>query len=118
MTNIVVMAFNASQSVSVSCGSERYTYAMSSPKKRRVQGGRVTPKGTQPHNSRPVETVQYASDEPSPPWVTWLMFGLFALGMLVIFFNYAQVFFDTHNGVTLLGLGFILGGIITATRLR
>lgn len=91
---------------------------MSSPKKRRVQGGRVTPKGTQPHNSRPVETVQQLSTEPSAPWVTWVLFGLLAIGMLIIFLNYTQVFGDTHNGFTLLGLGFILGGIITATRLR
>ena len=46
------------------------------------------------------------------------MFSLFAIGMLIIFFNYTRVCFDTHNGFTLLGLGFILGGIITATRLR
>ena len=91
---------------------------MSSPKKRRVQGGRVTPKGTQPHNTRSVETVQEISTEPSPPWVTWVLFGLLAIGMLIIFFNYTQVFADTHNGFTLLGLAFILGGIVTATRLR
>ena len=91
---------------------------MSSPKKRRVQGGRVTPKGTQPHNNRPVETVSQVSAEPSPAWVTWVLFGLLAIGMLIIFFNYTQVFADTHNGFTLLGLAFILGGIVTATRLR
>ena len=112
------MAINASHSATETSGREGYTCNMSSPKKRRVQGGRVTPKGTQPHNSRPVETVQHVSDEPSPPWVSYLMFGFFAVGMLVIFFNYTRVFFDTHNGFTLLGLGFILGGIITATRLR
>jgi len=94
---------------------------MSSPKKRRVQGGRVTPKGTQPHNMKQssVETVRDAtSDEPSPPWVTWLMFGLLLLGMLVILMNYTKIFGETSNAVTLLGLGFILGGIVTATRLR
>lgn len=93
---------------------------MSSPKKRKVQGGRVTPKGTQPHNMKSVETVQQYSDEPSPPWVTWLLFGLLALGMIVIFLNYTKLVpgGETHNGFTLLGLGFILGGIVTATRLR
>ena len=93
---------------------------MSSPKKRRVQGGRVTPKGTQPHNAKSVETLHHGSDEPSAPWVTWLLFGLLALGMLVIFLNYTKLVpgGETHNGFTLVGLGLILGGIITATRLR
>jgi hypothetical protein len=94
---------------------------MSSPKKRRVQGGRVTPKGTQPNSSKPsVETLNQLSSEPSPPWVTWLLFGLLALGMVIIFLNYTKLVpgGETHNGFTLLGLGFILGGIVTATRLR
>jgi hypothetical protein len=94
---------------------------MSSPKKRRVQGGRVTAKGTQPHNSKPsVETLRGPSSEPSPPWVTWVLFGLLAIGMVIIFLNYTKLVpgGETHNGFTLLGLGFILGGIITATRLH
>ena len=92
---------------------------MSSPKKRRVQGGRVTPKGTQPHNAKAsVETVDQLDTTPSAAWVTWLLFGLLIVGMLVIFVNYAQIFGDTSNLVTLIGLGFILGGIMTATRLR
>ncbi len=92
---------------------------MSTPKKRRVQGGRVTPKGTQPHNTKPVETLREVSSEPSPPWVTWLLFGLLAIGMIIIFLNYTKLLGgETHNGFTLLGLGFILGGIITATRLH
>jgi len=92
---------------------------MSSPKKRRVQGGRVTPKGTQPHNIKQVETVREVSAEPSPPWVTWLLFGLLAIGMIIIFLNYTRVIVDdTSNVLTLVGLGFILGGIVTATRLR
>lgn len=98
--------------------SRNYTVAMASPKKRRVQGGRVTPKGTQPHNPNPIETVRAVSDQPSAPWVSWVMFALFAIGMIVIFLNYTQVLGDTNNAYTLLGLGFILGGIITATRLR
>lgn len=95
---------------------------MSSPKKRRVQGGRVTPKGTQPHNAKPsVETVRdLTHSDPSPPWVTWLLFGLILIGMLVIFLNYTKLVpgGETNNAFTLVGLGFILGGIITSTRLR
>ena len=92
---------------------------MSSPKKRRVQGGRVTPKGTNP-NSRSVETVREVNTEPSPPWVTYLLFGLLAIGMIIIFLNYTELLpgGETQNWITLLGLGFILGGIITATKLR
>ena len=80
----------------------------------------MTPKGTQPSTSRSVETVREISDEPSPPWVVWMLFGLLGLGMVIIFFNYVGLVpgGDTHNGFTLLGLAFILGGIITATRLR
>lgn len=93
---------------------------MSSPKKRRVQGGRVTAKGTQPHNAKQsVETVRELSTEPSPPWVTWVLFGLLAIGMLIIFLNYTKLLGgETNNAFTLLGLGFILGGIMTATKLR
>ena len=94
---------------------------MASPKKRKVQGGRVTPKGTQPHGMNKIETVREIDDTPSPAWVTYTMFGLLALGMLIIFLNYVGLIpgiDDTHNGFTLLGLGFILGGIVTATQLR
>ena len=79
----------------------------------------MTPNGTQPNTNKPsVETVQQVDARPSPAWVTWLLFGLLALGMLIIFVNYAQIVGDTSNGITLLGLAFILGGIMTATRLR
>lgn len=79
----------------------------------------MTPKGTQPANQKAnVETVQQVDTTPSPAWVSYVLFGLLGIGMLVIFVNYAQVFGDTNNGITLLGLAFILGGIITATRLR
>jgi hypothetical protein len=65
-------------------------------------------------------SLAQVSDEPSAPWVTWLLFGLLALGMLVIFLNYTKLVpgGETHNAFTLVGLGLILGGIITATRLR
>lgn len=66
-----------------------------------------------------MQTVQDVNTEPSPAWVSWVLFGLLAIGMLIIFLNYTKLLGgETHNGFTLLGLGFILGGIITATRLR
>ena len=53
----------------------------------------------------------------SPRWVPVLMFGLLAAGFLVIIVNY--LFGDSaSNWFLLLGLGLILGGIITATQYR
>jgi hypothetical protein len=56
----------------------------------------------------------------SPWWVPALMFTLIGAGMLVIFLNYLGVFVsadDTPSNVPLvIGLGMILGGIITATQ--
>ena len=58
-----------------------------------------------------------AGHEPSPTWVAVLMFGLLGLGILIIFFNYVGWMPGvTSNGILLLGLGSILGGIITATQ--
>lgn len=90
------------------------------PNKRRVAGGRVTAKGTRPDGYTP-ETVSHTGHEdlpPSPPWVPVLMFGLLALGMAVILLNYVGSIWDTSNGILLLGLGMILGGIVTATQYR
>lgn len=55
-------------------------------------------------------------------WVPALMFGLLLLGMIVIILNYMGVlpFVDSEasNWYLLLGLGLILGGIVTATQYR
>ncbi len=55
---------------------------------------------------------------PSPWWVPTLMFGLLIVGALVIMLNYMQVFGDPANIRLVIGLAFILGGIITATQYR
>ena len=55
---------------------------------------------------------------PSPVWVAVLMFGLLGLGVAIILVNYVGVLWDTSNPILLLGLGFILTGIITATQYR
>ncbi len=90
---------------------------MSKPQKRRVEGGRVTPKGG-PSGSRYQAPVP-AGSESSPPWVPVLMFGLLGVGVLVIFFNYVGWLpGGVSNGYLLLGLGSILGGIVTATQYR
>jgi|TARA_Y200000002_G_C22281871_1_gene496674 cytochrome bd-type quinol oxidase subunit 2 len=46
------------------------------------------------------------------------MFGLLGLGIAVILLNYVGSIWDTNNGILLLGLGMILGGIVTATQYR
>ena len=53
----------------------------------------------------------------SPRWVPILMFTLLGLGMVIIFVNYLGLLpGGTDNKYLLLGLGGILGGIITATQ--
>ena len=55
----------------------------------------------------------------SPTWVPVLMFSLLGLGILIIFFNYVGWMpGGTSNDILLLGLGSVLGGIITATQYR
>jgi Cell division protein CrgA len=114
------------------------------PPKRKA-GGRVTPKGTRPGqlptaaaspgSSSPstAEGVRHAATassrytppvakslQESPRWVPILMFSLLILGGLVIFFNYLGILLPgaTNNWYLLVGLAFILGGIVTATQYR
>ena len=83
--------------------------------KRVTAKGTVSPKG----NTRYTPPTAKFEDMPSPLWVPILMFTLFALGMLTIFLNYVGLLPSaTSNWYLLLGLGFILGGIITATQYR
>lgn len=58
------------------------------------------------------------ADGPSPIWVPVLMFALLIIGALVIILNYMELFGDPSNIRLVIGLGFILGGIITATQYR
>jgi hypothetical protein len=94
----------------------------SKPPKRKVQGGRVTPKGGPQRATRPEASSRYTPPIPqeakvSPPWVPVLMFALLGIGLLVIFLNYLGVLpGGTKNSYLLVGLAGILGGIITATQ--
>lgn len=94
------------------------------PPKRKVQGGRVTPKGGHQGSSRPEPSSRYTPPIPqsykvSPRWVPILMFTLLGIGLVVIFCNYLGVLpGGTKNSYLLLGLGSILGGIMTATQYR
>ncbi|MEO7428661.1 MAG: cell division protein CrgA [Acidimicrobiales bacterium] len=94
------------------------------PPKRKVQGGRVTPKGGHQRADRPEPSSRYTPPIPqsykvSPRWVPILMFALLGLGLAVIFLNYLGVLpGGTKNSYLLVGLGSILGGIMTATQYR
>lgn len=96
---------------------------MPTPPKRKVSGGRVTPKGG-PAANRPAPSSRYTPPIPrefkeSPRWVPVLMFAFLGIGLIVIFCNYlGLVPGDTSNVWLLVGLAFILGGIVTATQYR
>jgi Cell division protein CrgA len=72
--------------------------------------GRYTP--------RPIPTDAEAVAPDSPAWVTYLMFALFAIGLLVIVLNYTNIWWATNNKALLIGLGVIVAGFITATKVR
>ncbi len=109
------------------------------PTKRRIEPGepiseKVTPKGApreavkklpKADEGAPAISSRYTppttkfEDMPSPMWVPVLMFAMWGLGMITIFLNYLSYLPGaTSNWYLLLGLGFILGGIITATQYR
>jgi hypothetical protein len=111
--------------------------ANSKPAKRRVQGGsgRVTPKGGSPaaqasHGSRATAapSARYTPPIPkemkvSPWWIPAIMGGLLLLGTAIILLNYVGLLptwgflpDDTSNVWLLVGLGFILAGIVVATQ--
>lgn len=106
---------------------------MANAQKRKVKGGRVTPKGgpvAATARTTPTASARYTPPVPkelkvSPWWIPALMFGLLGLGVVVIILNYVGLLptwgflpDDTSNAWLLVGLGGILGGIIIATQWR
>ncbi|MDZ7733597.1 MAG: cell division protein CrgA [Acidimicrobiia bacterium] len=95
---------------------------MSRPPKRKVAGtenraagGRTTPKSDDEGPTRYTPPTP-RSQKVSPMWVPVLMFTLFGLGGAVIVLNYLGLLPGAaSNWYLLVGLGLILGGIITAT---
>ena len=98
-------------------------------------GGRATPKGGSGSGARHAISKGHAAADVrestsgrytppvpqefkvSPTWVPVLMFVLLGLGALVIFLNYLGLLPGaTDNKYLLLGLGLVLGGIITSTQ--
>lgn len=96
---------------------------MVKPAKRKVPGGRVTPKGTAARE-RPSPSRRYTppvpdADRPSPMWVPVLMFTLLGVGALTIFLNYLGLLPGATSNIYLgIGLAAICGGIIVATQYR
>ena len=101
------------------------------PPPTRRTGGRVTPKGGPSpkkgggSSSGPDASTRYTPPVPkaakeSPAWVPWLMAAFLLLGVLVIFLHYTESLLPvaTSSWWLLVGLGLILGGIITATQFR
>ena len=108
---------------------------MAKPTKRKVPGGsatssgRVTPKGGAVPRASAGRTASSSTSgrytppttpvklKPSGRWVPYTVFTLLGLGLLTIIVNYLR---DdaASNWVIFLGLGFILSGILVATRWR
>jgi len=107
------------------------------PAPTRRTGGRTTPKGGPSPKKRPsgpseaasatgpAPSTRYTPPVPrsakvSPPWLPWVMLGLFLLGVVVIFLHYVEAVLPgaSSNWWLLGGLGFILAGIISATQYR
>jgi hypothetical protein len=98
----------------------------------RTGGGRVTPKGG-PVKTHKVTTSVHAAEASTrytppaprhetltPRWVPVAMIAGFAVGFLVIFMHYLDIVLPgaLSNWWLLVGLGCILGGIISATQYR
>ncbi|MCU1453797.1 MAG: hypothetical protein JWN46_1943 [Acidimicrobiales bacterium] len=100
--------------------SRRVTKAGASPAPRPAKGAHRARSSTareQPSSKRYTPPVTRA-DLPSPAWVPILMFGLLIAGALVIILNYVGALGGVSNVKLVIGLGLILGGIITATQYR
>lgn len=134
------------ESADAASDTEAATAAAAKPEpkvvRKKVTSKRVTPKGatqgvkarsSSPSGKRAV--IEDDDDEPgfskrytppkatyapgpSPWWVPALMFGLLIVGALVIMLNYMGAFGEAENIRLVIGLAFILGGIITATQYR
>jgi hypothetical protein len=100
--------------------------------KRDSKGGRTTPKGATTGSLSARENVDGragASARYTPPtavrlkapsrlWVPVLMFSMLGIGALLIILNYVGALGSVNNAWLVVGLGFILGGIIAATQYR
>ena len=78
---------------------------------------RITAKGTRPEGARVEHTPVAGGDLASPTWMGWLIGILFLIGLVLIVSNYMSWLPSSPASAWILvGLGFVLGGIMTATR--
>lgn len=74
-----------------------------------------------PEAQEPVERIRYSYNPEvvSPTWVPVLMFSLLILGAVMIILNYMSWLPAAPTNWYLIGgLGLVLGGIVTATKLH
>ena len=80
---------------------------------------RITPKGTRPEGVRVDNEPVAGGDLTSPAWMGWLIGQLFVAGLVLIVSNYLSWLPGSPASAWILvGLGFVLGGILTATKWR
>lgn len=73
------------------------------------------------HESSISKSARYTPPTPkeyyeSPRWVPILMFVFLALGALAIILRYVVPAFENTNSPVIIGLGFMLAGLFTATK--
>jgi Cell division protein CrgA len=92
-----------------------------------ASSGRYTPRGSlTPSSAASRNAASGVSggidlfEQESPAWVAWLMFGFFGIGLAIIVLNYTQLLLPgaADNWYLLGGLGAIIAGFITATKLK
>ena len=87
---------------------------MARPKKT----SRLTPNGTRPEGEVPEESLA-GGLPPSPAWFGWTILLFLLVGVAVIFSNYMSWLPGSPSSAWILGgLGFVLIGILSATRWR
>lgn len=80
---------------------------------------RLTPKGTRPAGTLNPEAQIADGELPSPAWFGWIILALMMFGVGIIFSNYMSWLPGSPSSRWILGgLGFVLAGLLTATRWR
>ncbi len=80
---------------------------------------RITPKGTRPEGQAPPRVPIASGPGASPAWMGYLIGIAFLIGIILIVSNYMSWLPGApSSGWILGGLGFVLVGIVTATRWR
>ncbi len=85
-----------------------------------TKSSRITPKGTKP-SVRSEAQPEVVTEEPASIAVPIIMFGSFAIGAGILLTNYlveSETLGTPSNWYLLIGLGLVLVGIVSSTRLR